>query len=207
MHITAETIQKFDVAGPRYTSYPTAPTWQDDVNGETYQKCLHQFGLTDKTLSLYIHLPFCKSMCTFCACNVIIRPDDVKYSEEYLMYLFKEIDMVAQAIGRRKMIRQFHWGGGTPTFCSEDQIQRLYEKVQSCFEIDAHGEIAIEIDPRTVTKEKIYLLKKLGFNRVSMGVQDFDEKVQQNINRIQPFDSVERVNQYCRDAGFPSVRT
>ncbi len=205
MQITAETLQKFDVPGPRYTSYPTAPVWKEDVTSETYRSKLEEFGRNDKTLSLYLHLPFCRSMCTFCACNVIIRPADMKYSEEYLTYLFKEIDMVAQAIGRKKTIRQLHWGGGTPTFSAEEQITRLYEKISETFTIAPDAEIAIEVDPRTVTESKIRTLKRLGFNRVSMGVQDFDETVQKAVNRIQPFEFVQRVNGWCRDSGFSSV--
>lgn len=205
MQITAEVLQKFDVPGPRYTSYPTAPTWTEDVTSDVYQEKLRQFGRSDKTLSLYVHLPFCRSMCTFCACNVIIRPADMKYSEEYLGYLFKEIDLIAEAVGSRKVIRQLHWGGGTPTFSAEDQIRRLYRKITDTFDIAPDAEIAIEVDPRTVTESKIRTLKDLGFNRVSMGVQDFDETVQKNVNRIQPFAFVERVNHWCREAKFSSV--
>jgi len=205
MQITAEMIQKFDVAGPRYTSYPTAPVWTPEVTGQIYSEKLKTFGHNDTTLSLYIHLPFCRSLCTFCACNVVIRPADTKYSEEYLNYLFKEMDLTAKAIGRRKTIRQLHWGGGTPTFSGEDQIRRLYEKIRQTFEIDADAEVAIEIDPRTISESKIRTLRELGFNRISMGVQDFDETVQKNINRVQPFEMVEQTNRWCRELGFHSV--
>src|SRR3989338_143102 len=119
--IDKETILKYDTPGPRYTSYPTAPVWSEDVNEKTYISKLHSFSKSAKTLSLYIHIPFCQSMCTYCACNVIIRKHDEKYGDEYLKYLFKEIQLVAQHIGKRKTIKQFHWGGGTQTFLTIPQ--------------------------------------------------------------------------------------
>jgi oxygen-independent coproporphyrinogen III oxidase len=203
--IDKQTITSLDIAGPRYTSYPTAPNWTTDVTAETYIDKLKAFGQSSKTLSLYIHIPFCQTMCTFCACSVIIRKSDEKYGEEYLKYLFKEIDLVAKYIGTKKPVKQFHWGGGTPTFLSEQQIEQLFNKVKNTFDLDLNEEIAIEIDPRTVTESKIKLLRRLGFNRISMGVQDFDPDVQKDINRIQPFDSVQKLTKLCRDLKFKSV--
>lgn len=202
--IDKEIVRKFDVPGPRYTSYPTAPEWYA-MGEDVYRQKLRAFGESDRTLSLYVHIPFCRSMCYFCACNVIIRPNSEKYGDEYLDYLSQEIDLVAKAIGRRKPIRQLHWGGGTPTFLTESQIERLFRKVQSRFEIDLAGEIAIEIDPRTVDRSKIRKLRALGFNRVSMGIQDFDAEVQEAVNRHQPFDRVRQVNDWCREEKFNSV--
>lgn len=203
--IDKATLQKFDVPGPRYTSYPTAPVWTEDVGADTYREKLTAFGKSDQTLSLYIHIPFCESMCSYCACNVIIRPHDDKYGEEYLRYLFKELDLVREQIGSRKTIRQFHWGGGTPTFLSESQIERLFNKVHDIFDIDYDGEVAIEIDPRTIDKSKIRTLKSLGFNRISMGVQDFDLRVQKAVNRIQSYYVVREYYEFCRALGFGSV--
>lgn len=203
--IDKETILKYDIPGPRYTSYPTAPEWSNSVNSSVYLEKLKTFGKTNKTLSLYIHIPFCQSMCYFCACNVVIRKHEDKYGDEYLEYLFKEIELVAKAIGRRMMVRQFHWGGGTPNFLSESQCERLFQKVQEHFEIDLNGEIAIEIDPRTIDLSKLRKLHSLGFNRVSMGVQDFDSEVQKGINRVQPFDMVKKLYGWCRDLKFHSV--
>ncbi|MBP9853304.1 MAG: oxygen-independent coproporphyrinogen III oxidase [Candidatus Omnitrophica bacterium] len=205
LQIDKHTIEKFDIAGPRYTSYPTAPVWSEEINSSIYQEKLKTFGQSDKTLSLYIHIPFCQTMCTYCACSVILRKHDDKYGEEYLTYLFKEIDLLSQYIGRRKNIRQFHWGGGTPTFLNEDQIRRLFQKVSEHFEIDYTGEIAIEIDPRTIDRSKVKSLKDLGFNRISMGVQDFDVAVQEAVNRIQPYELVKEFYDYCRLLGFPSI--
>jgi oxygen-independent coproporphyrinogen-3 oxidase len=205
MQIDKSTLQKYDVAGPRYTSYPTAPQWSEEVTAREYASALRSFGQNDKTLSLYIHIPFCEQLCYFCACNKVIRAKEEKTGDEFLDHLFKEIDMVAGHIQRRKLIRQLHWGGGTPTYLSEAQIERLYAKIRSCFDIDLREEIAIEIDPRTVTQNKLKVLRGLGFNRISMGVQDFDARVQDDINRIQPFDQVSQVHQWCRDLKFESV--
>ena len=205
MKMDKNTLQKYDVAGPRYTSYPTAPQWTEEVTADVYTSALKAFGVNDKTLSLYIHIPFCESLCYFCACNKVIRAREDKVGDEFLTYLFKEIDMVAGHIKKRKLIRQLHWGGGTPTYLSETQIERLFEKIRTVFDIDLNEEIAIEIDPRTVTLGKLKVLRRLGFNRISMGVQDFDEKVQDDINRIQPFDEVARVHQWCRELEFESV--
>jgi len=199
------TLQKYDVAGPRYTSYPTAPQWSTDIKADVYASALKAFGQNDKTLSLYIHIPFCEQLCYFCACNKVIRAKEEKVGDEFLEHLFKEIDLVASHIERRKLIRQLHWGGGTPTYLSENQMQRLFAKIQSVFDIDFKEEVAIEIDPRTVTQNKLKVLRQLGFNRISMGVQDFDDKVQDDINRIQPFEQVAQVHQWCRELGFESV--
>ena len=203
--IDKETIIKYDVAGPRYTSYPTAPQWSHLVSAHTYQEKLKIFGQNDKTLSLYVHIPFCEQLCYFCACNKVIRANDEKVGDEFLDHLIHELEGIARLIGKRKKIKQLHWGGGTPTFLSERQIQRFFTKITDLFELDLNEEIAIEIDPRTVTKSKLTILALLGFNRVSMGVQDFDAKVQDDINRVQPFEQVAEVNQWCRDLRFLSV--
>jgi len=205
MLIDKSTLKKYDVAGPRYTSYPTAPQWSEAVTADIYASALKAFGQNNKTLSLYIHIPFCEQLCYFCACNKVIRTREDKIGDEFLSHLFQEIDMVAGNIQRRKLIRQLHWGGGTPTYLSEGQMERLFSKIQSIFDIDLNEEIAIEIDPRTVTQNKLKVLRQLGFNRISLGVQDFDEKVQDDTNRIQPYDDVVKVNQWCRELKFESV--
>ncbi|MCA9408081.1 MAG: oxygen-independent coproporphyrinogen III oxidase [Candidatus Omnitrophica bacterium] len=205
MNISKEVIQKFNIPGPRYTSYPTAPVWDTNVQASTYIEKLRNFGNSEKTLSLYLHIPFCQTLCSFCACNVIIRKREEKYAQEYLDHLFKEIDLTAFAIRRRAKIKQLHWGGGTPNFLTIKQMQALYDKILQHFDIDQSGEIAIEIDPRTVEIPQLEYLKKLGFNRISMGVQDFDPEVQKSINRIQPFAKVREINAYCRQLNFDSI--
>ena len=203
--IDKSTIEKFDVSGPRYTSYPTAPVWSGEVTDEVYARRLADFGRSDKTLSLYIHIPFCQSMCTYCGCNVVIRRQDDKYGDEYLQYLFREMDMVVKRIGTKKQVKQLHWGGGTPTYLNERQIVELYEKIGENFDIDPSGEIAIEIDPRTIDAPKLRTLRRLGFNRISMGVQDFDPKVQEAVNRRQPYDLVKEYTDLCRGLKFTSL--
>lgn len=203
--IDRETIKKLDIPGPRYTSYPTAPEWTPDVNADTYRQKLAAFGKSDKTLSLYIHIPFCQSLCTFCGCNVIIRKQEDKYGDEYLEYVFKEIDLIRKAIGSKKTIRQFHLGGGTPTYLTESQLELLFKKVADNFKIDYEGEVAIEIDPRTIDDSKVKKLKTLGFNRVSMGIQDFNPDVQEQVNRRQPFDIVKKFYDGCRELRFASI--
>lgn len=205
LFIDKQSIQKYDIAGPRYTSYPTAPEWSKDVTADVYTDKLKAFGQNDKTLSLYIHIPFCEQLCYFCACNKVIRTNEEKVGDEFLSHLFKEMEMVALRIGRRKLIRQMNWGGGTPTYLSETQIKKLFAKIQSLFDIDFKEEIAIEVDPRTVTQGKLKVLRELGFNRISMGVQDFDKKVQDSINRIQSIEEVRQINGWCRDLRFASI--
>jgi len=207
LSIDKSTILKYDVHGPRYTSYPTAPEWSSAVNAGVYADKLARLGQSDKTLSLYVHIPFCEQLCYFCACMKVIRPagQDDKYGAEYLEHLCKEMEMVASKIGRKMLIRQLHWGGGTPTFLSEEQMQQLFKKTIELFNIDSSAEIAIEIDPRTVTPSKLKTLKALGFNRVSMGVQDFDNKVMDAVNRHQPFELVKQVTDQCRTLKFESV--
>jgi len=198
-------IKKYDVAAPRYTSYPTAPQWSAELTADGYAAALKGFGQNSKTLSLYVHIPFCEQLCYFCACNKVIRAKEEKVGDEFLEHLFKEIAMVAALVDKRKLIRQLHLGGGTPTYLSDAQLERLFAKIQSVFDIDSNEEIAIEIDPRTVTQHKLTVLRKLGFNRISLGIQDFDPKVQDDINRIQPFEQVAEVHQWCRELKFDSV--
>lgn len=205
MKIDKATILKFDKPGPRYTSYPTAPEWSESVNAQTYHSKLAQFGQNQKTLSLYVHIPFCESLCYFCGCTMNVRKTEQQYGDEYLDHLEKEIDLVAGNIKTKPVIRQLHWGGGTPSFLTEEQMIRLYQKIARTFDIDSSGEIAIEVDPRRVTRSKVETLRSLGFNRISIGLQDFDKNVQEHVNRIQPFEMVQQFNEWCREANFSSI--
>lgn len=205
VQITKELLLKYEKPGPRYTSYPTAPEWSADVTEAIYQDKLTDFSLSNRTLSLYVHIPFCRTLCSFCGCNVVIRPHDEKHGNQYLDYLFRELELVEQWIGRKRKIKQFHWGGGTPTFLTEGQIERLFKRYTEVFDIDFNGEIAIEIDPRTIDRSKVAKLRELGFNRVSMGVQDFDAQVQESVNRRQPFEIVKEFYDWCRELKFNSV--
>ncbi len=202
-------LQKYNTAGPRYTSYPTAPSWTDEFDATTYEQALKATnapGAVEQNLplSLYVHLPFCEHRCHFCGCNVVITPHR-EQAEKYLSYLFQEIDRVAELTADSREVVQFHWGGGTPTYLSPKQIERLFLYQQERFNLRPDAEIAIEVDPRVTTKEQLTVLRELGFNRISMGVQDFHAETQQAINRIQPVGMTEAMVNYCRELGFSGI--
>ncbi len=205
IEITPELLDKYNVAGPRYTSYPTAPIFHDGVSQQDVADVYASIKDDNPPLSLYIHIPFCKTMCTYCGCNVSIRKDLPEYGDKYLDYLFKEIDHVTQKLGGNPEVCQYHWGGGTPTFLNESQIERLFLKTKEAFNINFDGEVAIEVDPRTTSKSKIKLLRQLGFNRISMGVQDFDPKVGKAVNRIHTYEEIQELVDWCREEKFNSV--
>jgi len=158
----------------------------------------------DEPLSLYVHIPFCDERCSYCGCNVVITKKR-EVAARYLDYLEREIAMLADHLPRRRRVSQYHWGGGTPTYLAPDQMERLHRRVVERFEVDAQGELAIEIDPRVTTPEQLALLRDLGFNRISMGVQDFDPRVQQAVNRNQSEPQTRAVYAACRELGFASI--
>ncbi|OGW95742.1 MAG: oxygen-independent coproporphyrinogen III oxidase [Omnitrophica WOR_2 bacterium GWA2_45_18] len=203
--IDKNVLLKYDVPGPRYTSYPTAPAWSQEVTSEIYLQKLRDFGRSCKTLSLYIHIPFCQSLCAYCGCNVLVRKKEDKFADEYLTYLFQEIYLTARYLGERKKVLQLHLGGGTPTFLSEDHLERILGKIREHFDLDVHAEIAIEADVRTTDQNKIQKIRGLGFNRVSLGVQDFDEKVLQAVHRPQTAAQIEAFYAQCRRLAFDSI--
>jgi oxygen-independent coproporphyrinogen-3 oxidase len=204
--ISEELIRRFDSLGPRYTSYPTADRFHSDFTADNYVEYLQErTQLKQKPpLSLYIHIPFCASLCYYCACNKVITKDRSK-SAIYLDYLEKELDLVLRHLNGREVLSQLHLGGGTPTFLSHDEQRRLMSILKSRFDFSDDAEISIEIDPRTVTNESLALLAELGFNRTSLGVQDFDENVQKAVHRIQPFDMVKNCIEQSRAQGFGSI--
>jgi oxygen-independent coproporphyrinogen-3 oxidase len=196
-------LSAYNVAGPRYTSYPTAPIWTNDYTANHHVEAIKNAnnGSTRAPISLYFHLPFCESRCLFCGCNVVITRRKEE-AEKYLSYLFREIDSMANLIDTDRPVVQLHWGGGTPTYLSEDQMERLFIHIAKRFKIDDKAEIAIEIDPRVTTTSQLSVLKDLGFNRISLGVQDFDSDVQEVIHRIQPLAMTARMVEACRNIGF-----
>jgi oxygen-independent coproporphyrinogen III oxidase len=202
---TVDLIKKHDKPGPRYTSYPTANEFTEDFGSSDYAGRLAEAGTTsDQPLSLYIHLPFCNKRCSFCACNVVItKREDVV--EKYLEYLPREIELVAGQLNGRNRVIQYHWGGGTPTHLNVDQMRSVQTAVNSHFEIDKDAEVAIEVHPPVTTHEQIDALRELGFNRLSMGVQDLDPTVQDLINRYQTVEQTRDMCYYGRQAGFTSV--
>ena len=199
-------IRKFDTQGPRYTSYPTADRFTTAFTEASYLRYLQQRAdnATNPPLSIYVHLPFCESLCHFCACNKIITKDHGRVTD-YLRYLDKEMALVAARIGGDRRAVQLHLGGGTPTFFNEDELHQLMTLLHNHFEFTPDAELGVEIDPRTVQSGTLAMLAGLGFNRNSFGVQDFDPEVQQAVNRIQPLEMVESAVAESRQAKFQSI--
>lgn len=202
--VDRELCRRFDISGPRYTSYPTADRFQSEPGAGLLLDALKNRGETESPLSLYVHLPFCSTVCYYCGCNKVITKDHRK-SSHYLDYLEREIDMQVAMLQMPRTVAQLHWGGGTPTFLSDDEITRLMATLRSRFDFLAEGEYSIEIDPRSVDPSRAHLLADLGFNRMSLGIQDFDSMVQMAVNRIQTFEQTQQVIVAARDAGFKSV--
>lgn len=198
-------IQKYDVQGPRYTSYPTVPHWSSTFGQSEFKTTLESFDRnTIRPLSLYTHIPFCEEKCYYCACNVIITRHK-EQADLYLGYLKKELDLVSPSVPKTYSVTQIHWGGGTPTYLSAKQIEMLFQEYEKRFSISATAEISIEVDPRVTTFEQLKTLRTLGFNRISMGVQDFDPKVQLSINRNQTEEQTIQVHTWCQELGFTSI--
>lgn len=199
-------IRRFDINGPRYTSYPTADRFVEAFNADALKHWLanRAIGGVSKPLSLYFHIPFCNTICYYCACNKIITKDHGR-SAKYLKYLAKEIAMQAACLQGSRQVTQLHLGGGTPTFLSHDEMRQLMASVREHFTLVPNGEYSIEVDPRKVDFDTVKLLAELGFNRMSVGVQDFAEDVQQAVNRIQSFDETKLVIDAARATGFKSV--
>ena len=200
-----ELLKKFDINGPRYTSYPSADRFHGGFGETDYLAALKRVGLSNAPVSLYFHIPFCANICYYCGCNKIITKDHTR-SAKYIDYLAKEMEMVHKAIGSQNRIpvTQLHWGGGTPTFLSHTEITKLMGHIHEHFDLLPGGEYSIEIDPRRVTEADIALLAKLGFNRISVGVQDFNPSVQEAIHRIQSIEETLAVMNWSRKYGFQS---
>ncbi|RJF96123.1 oxygen-independent coproporphyrinogen III oxidase [Noviherbaspirillum saxi] len=204
----AALIRKMSRQGPRYTSYPTADRFTDEFAMGDYLQAVNTVRAmgSRNSLSIYIHVPFCDKLCYYCACNKIITKNRSK-AEVYLTYLKREIDMQGKLAGDLNTVTQLHFGGGTPTYLSDEQMGDLLAHLRRWFRFatDDAGEYSIEIDPRTVTPERIRTLRTQGFNRISFGVQDFDAEVQKAVNRIQPEETTLAVMQAAREAGFRSI--
>lgn len=197
-------LLKYDRPGPRYTSYPTVPNFTKDFTFEDFKRALIKSNKEGKNLSLYFHIPFCSAGCWFCGCNVY-HTKNKELADEYIKFLEKEIIKVKEFISGERPVEQMHWGGGTPSFLKNEQIEKLYKIISDNFTFTEDAEIGIEIDPRSVSKECIFLMKELGFNRISMGIQDFDERVQKAIHRIQPFELTKEVILWAKEAEFDSI--
>lgn len=203
--ITNTLLEKYHVSVPRYTTYPTIPYWDLENDVPLH---IHQFNTKETTfssLALYVHIPFCQSLCYYCGCHTEIRDVHSDHAKNYLSFLFKEIDLMTRHFETKKRVTQLHIGGGTPNFLTKKELQQLFDTLANAFYIDRHAEITIEIDPRTVTFEQLSLLKTLGFNHISLGIQDFDIEVQKAIHRIQPFEQVQIIYTKCRELGFTEI--
>ncbi|MBT3342445.1 MAG: oxygen-independent coproporphyrinogen III oxidase [Gemmatimonadetes bacterium] len=201
--VDGELLARYDRPGPRYTSYPTAVEFSDEFTTAHYVRCLNELPADDE-ISLYVHVPFCEHRCHFCGCHVIAtRHGEV--AAKYLEYLEKEIALVAAQLEHRPKVVQYHWGGGTPTYLTPEQMRHLQRSVESHFDIQPGAEVAIEVDPRVTTTQHIDTLLELGFNRISMGVQDFDPAVQEAIGRHQTKEEASQLYAYCREKGITSI--
>ena len=204
--ISDDLLRRFDIPGPRYTSYPTADRFVEAFTEQDYVQALEQrkVGSMALPLSLYVHIPFCESVCYYCACNkVITRHHD--RAAEYLRYLALEVELQVAHVGLGQNVSQLHLGGGTPTFLSDAELEDLMSMLRSHFTLVPGGEYSIEVDPRTVTEERLRTLARLGFNRLSFGVQDFDPTVQKAVHRIQPAEQVFALVAAARRIGFESI--
>lgn len=199
-------FKKYDRPGPRYTSYPTAPHFTEEFTADNYMDEITRsnYGENLPDLSLYYHLPFCDTLCYFCGCNMVITRNRSRVAE-YVDYVKKEIDLLRSYILPDRKVAQLHWGGGTPTHLSPDEINDLASYIRTSFLFHENSENSCEIDPRGLTREHLEALRTNGFNRISMGVQDFNEKVQKAVNRIQPEDMTRQTIEWIRELGYSSI--
>jgi len=199
-------IERYDQAGPRYTSYPTAVQFHDRFGPPEYEAAARASNASGRPLSLYFHIPFCDTVCFYCACNKVATKDR-SLAQPYLDRVYRELQMQSALFDRSRKVEQLHWGGGTPTFISRDQMRQLMDETRRNFTLvdDDSGEYSIEIDPREADAETVRLLRGLGFNRMSLGVQDFDPSVQRAVNRIQTEAQTFAVLDAARANGFRSI--
>jgi oxygen-independent coproporphyrinogen-3 oxidase len=199
-------VERYGGRGPRYTSYPTALQFDSSFRASDYERYARASDHTGRPLSLYIHIPFCQSLCYYCACNKIVTRNQPRVSS-YLQHLAQEIELQSVLFDRERNVEQLHFGGGTPTYLDDVHLRLLMSNLRRAFTFDESGvrEFSIEVDPRTVDAGKLALLAELGFNRLSLGVQDFDATVQRAVNRLQSAEEVASLTENARALGFASV--
>jgi oxygen-independent coproporphyrinogen-3 oxidase len=203
--ISAEFVEKYNQPGPRYTSYPTVPAWKQKFGNDEYVEALHELNdRTDDEIAVYLHVPFCAKACHYCGCNMIVTHEKDEVTA-YLDRLEREVAMVTDIIGTERRVVQFHWGGGTPNFLKNHQVERVLKMFRDSFNLAPDAEVSLEIDPRIATVEQTAFLKEAGFNRISLGVQDFDPRTQKAIGRMQGREKTLKIYESCRDAGFEGV--
>ena len=206
VYFDQDLIVRYGGRGPRYTSYPTALQFNDELSADVYRAKAQESNESDVPLSLYVHIPFCHSLCYYCGCNKIVTRNEDRVAR-YMEMLYKEIEMQSKLFDRKRKVEQLHFGGGTPTYLDKEQLAALMDHLRASFtfdESDAH-EFSIEVDPRTVDAERIRELRALGFNRLSLGIQDFHKPVQEAVNRAQSPDEVQELMDSAREAGFGSI--
>ncbi len=197
-------VQKYNVAGPRYTSYPPATKFTEALTWPDLAEKILENNKTERDLSLYFHIPFCETLCWFCGCTTVITLNHSQ-GQTYINYLEKEIAQMATLINPRRKVVQLHFGGGSPTFLAPDEIRRLGEIIHKYFKLSEDIEAGVEIDPRRLTRDHIVALREVGFNRASLGVQDFEPAVQEAVHRIQPREMTQQTIDWLRETGFSSI--
>lgn len=203
--VNLDLLRRFDVPGPRYTSYPPAPVFSPSYTDKTFEiDLITNNDQSAAPLSLYVHIPFCDTLCYFCGCTTTVTSDRRRISD-YLTLLKREMVKTAAYINRQRRVVQMHWGGGTPSYLDPDQIRDLGAFVRERFSFADDAEVSVEIDPRGLTREHIEAFRAVGTNRVSIGVQDFDERIQRAVNRIQPEELTRNAMQWARQAGIQSI--
>jgi oxygen-independent coproporphyrinogen III oxidase len=206
LNVTPQFLDRYNVPGPRYTSYPTAPEWNDSYGSHNFEEALQKSNSAKpvRPLSLYMHLPFCEQLCLFCGCNTVINKNH-EVMLPYMKALKREIDQLAARLNPDRPVVQFHWGGGTPTYLSPVQMEELFLFAKERFAFATDAEIGCESDPRVTTDDHLTTLRRLGFNRISMGVQDFNPIVQKAVRRIQSFELTRALFDRCKELRFESV--
>ena len=204
LSVDLDQIRKYNVPGPRYTSYPPANHFQPEIGTSFVVDRIRDNNRTTRDISLYFHLPFCRSLCWYCGCNTVITRNQ-SHSGNYLQYLKKEMDLISALTNPRRKVTQIHLGGGTPTFLQPNELRRLGDMIREHFQVDPAAESGVEIDPRRLTRDHMEALRDAGHNRISIGVQDIDPNVQAAINRIQPFEQTVQTVEWARECGFASI--
>ncbi len=197
-------VEALERPGPRYTSYPTAPVWTQEVTSEEFKIALEREIQPSSALSLYVHLPFCEKLCHFCACHKIIDPRR-EHEQSYIDAIHAEVELYKTTVGQNGVLEQVHFGGGTPTFYSPADLEKLFSNIESKFKWASHPEISIEVNPVVTTHDHLNKLRSLGFNRLSLGVQDFEPHVQDIINRHQTFDQTSELVEHAKSLKFESI--
>lgn len=204
MKLLYHLLEKYSKSGPRYTSYPASPYFSEQFGADAWQDELTGHQDQSRGISLYLHIPFCDTLCYYCGCHMVATKNYGK-AVSYIDLLMREIDMAAGLLSPERVVRQIHWGGGTPTYLRPDDIRRVEAHVKSRFKISTGAEVSCEVDPRELSRDHVVALKESGFNRLSLGVQDLDAKVQESVNRVQPESLIRKVLGWMREEGFTSI--